>query len=69
MNRVLTLAKFNIGVLLSERTQFVLSWGLFGMQMAVYGALMSRLISVKVPNYFFFYGIGLMVIMVFDSGA
>ncbi len=69
MNRVLILAKFNIGILVSERTQFVLSWALFGMQMAVYGALMSRLVSVNIPDYFFFYGIGLMVIMVFDSGA
>ena len=50
MNRVLTLAKFNIGILLSERTSFILSWALFGMQMAVYGALMSRLVSVNVPD-------------------
>ncbi len=69
MNRVLILAKFNIGILLSQRMWFVLSWALFGMQLAVYGSLMSRLVSVKVPDYFFFYAIGLMVIIVFDSGA
>src|SRR5881409_4251430 len=70
MNRVLTLAKFNIGILLSQRTWFFLSWALFGMQLAVYGSLMSRLVSpVNVPDYFFFYAIGLMVIIVFDSGA
>ena len=70
MNRVLTLAKFNIGILLSQRTWFFLSWALFGMQLAVYGSLMSKLVSpVNVPDYFFFYAIGLMVIIVFDSGA
>jgi ABC-type polysaccharide/polyol phosphate export permease len=30
---------------------------------------MSQLVSDKVPNYFFFYAIGLLVITVFDSGA
>ncbi len=69
MNRVLTLAKFNIGILLSQRIWFFLSWALFGMQIAIYGSLMSRLVSVNVPDYFFFYAIGLMVIIVFDSGA
>src|SRR3989442_15799577 len=40
------------------------------MQLAVYGSLMSKLVSpVNVPDYFFFYAIGLMVIIVFDSGA
>jgi ABC-type polysaccharide/polyol phosphate export permease len=69
LNRVLTLTAFNIRVLLSERTWFVLAWALFGLQLAVYGSLMSRLVNTNVPNYFFFYGIGLMVIIVFDSAA
>ena len=69
MNRVLTLAAYNIRILLSEKTWFFLRWGLFGMQIAVYGSLMSKLVSTTVPNYLFFYGIGLMVITVFDSGS
>src|SRR5215471_20426692 len=69
MNRVLSLAAFNIRVLLGERTWFFLSWALFGLQLAVYGSLMSRLVNTSVPNYFFFYGIGLMIIIVFDSAA
>ena len=69
MNRVLTLAAYNVRILLSERTWFFLRWALFGLQIAVYGSLMSRLVSTAVPNYFFFYGIGLMVITVFDSGS
>ncbi|HMB67076.1 MAG TPA: hypothetical protein VKM96_03900, partial [Candidatus Bathyarchaeia archaeon] len=69
MNRVLTLAAYNVRILLSERTWFVLAWALFGLQIAVYGSLMSKLVSTTVPNYLFFYGVGLMVITVFDSGA
>jgi ABC-2 type transport system permease protein len=69
LNRVLILAKFNIGILLSQKAWFLLSWALFAMQVAIYGSLMSKLVSVKVPDYFFFYAIGLMVIIVFDSGA
>jgi hypothetical protein len=69
MNRVLTLATYNIRILLSEKTWFFLRWALFGLQIAVYGSLMSKLVSTTVPNYLFFYAIGLMVITVFDSGA
>src|SRR5215470_4698095 len=70
VNRVLTFSKFNIGLLFQERTWIFLSWALFGMQISVYGSLMSRLIPVtKVQDYFFFYSIGLMVIIVFDSGS
>ena len=68
MNRVITLAVFNIRVLLGERMWFVLSWALFGLQLAIYGSLMSKLVVV-VEDYFFFYSIGLIVIIVFESAA
>jgi hypothetical protein len=67
MNRVLNLAAFNIRVLLSDPTWFFLSWALFALQLAIYGSLMSKLVSPNFPNYFFFYGIGLMIIIVFES--
>ncbi len=70
MNRVLTLAAFNIKMLVGERMGLVLSWGLFALQLGIFGSLMSHLVvTTKVQNYFFFYSIGLMVITVFDSGA
>ena len=69
MNRILSLSAYQIRILLSERTWFVLAWALFGLQIAVYGSLMSKLVSTSVPNYLYFYAIGLMVITVFDSGA
>ena len=69
MNRVLTLAVFNIRVLLGERMWFVLSWALFGLQLAIYGALMSKLVVGTVQDYLFFYSIGLIVIIVFESSA
>jgi len=50
MNRVLTLAAYNVRILLSERTWFFLAWALFGLQIAVYGSLMSKLVSTAVPN-------------------
>src|SRR3990172_5142351 len=46
---------------------FVLSWALFGLQLAIYGSLMSKLVVVE--DYFFFYSIGLIVIIVFESSA
>jgi hypothetical protein len=67
VNRVITLAVFNIRVLLGERMWFVLSWALFGLQLAIYGSLMSKLVEVE--DYFFFYSIGLTVIIVFESAA
>src|SRR5881628_2783369 len=67
MNRILNLAAFNIRVLLSDPTWFFLSWALFALQLAVYGSLMSKLVGSNLPNYFFFYSIGLMIIVVFES--
>src|SRR5437870_10985864 len=67
MNRVLNLAAFNIRVLLGDPTWFILSWALFALQLAIYGSLISRLVGSNLPNYFFFYSIGLMIIVVFRS--
>jgi hypothetical protein len=67
MNRVLNLATFNVKALLSDPTWFFLSWALFALQLAIYGSLMSKLVSPNFPNYFFFYSIGLMIIVVFES--
>ena len=69
MNRILTLSAYQIRILLSEKTWFFLAWALFGLQIAVYGSLMSKLVSTSVPNYLYFYAIGLMVITVFDTSA
>ena len=67
MNRVLNLAIFNIRVLLSEPSWFFIAWALFALQLVVYGSLMSRLVSPNFPNYLFFYSIGLVIIIVFES--
>src|SRR6266699_581130 len=67
MNRVLNLAAFNIRVLLGDPTWFILSWALFALQLAIYGSLISRLVGSNLPNYFFFYSVGLMIIVVFES--
>ena len=69
MNRILALAFYNIRLLLSEPGWFVLIWALFGLQITIYGSLMSRLVLGKVQDYFFFYAVGLLVITVFDSGT
>jgi hypothetical protein len=70
MNRVLTLARFNISMIVAERMGLVLSWALFALQISIFGSLMSHLVqSSKVQDYFFFYGVGLMVITVFDTGS
>src|SRR5215472_18578840 len=70
MNRVLTLAAYNVRILLSERTWFILTWALFGVQIAVYGSLMSTLVDpTKIHGYLLYYAIGLMVITVFNAGS
>src|SRR5437879_4702704 len=70
MNRVLTLASFNVSQIVAERAGLVLSWALFALQFGIFGSLMSHLVqSSKVQDYFFFYGVGLMVITVFDTGS
>src|SRR5438105_789496 len=66
-DRVTNLAAFNIRVLLGDPTWFILSWALFALQLAIYGSLISRLVGSNLPNYFFFYSIGLMIIVVFES--
>ena len=40
-------------------------WGIFAFQYFVYGQLVSRLV-VSVPNYYFYYGTGLLIIMTFN---
>ena len=69
MNRIFILAAYNIRVLLGERMWLVLTWALFGLQLAIYGSLMSRLVSGRVEDYLFFYSVGLLVIIVFESAA
>ena len=70
MNRVLTLASFNVSQIVAERAGLFLSWALFALQFGIFGSLMSHLVqSSKVQDYFFFYGVGLMVITVFDTGS
>src|SRR5207245_11580190 len=70
MNRVLTLASFNVSQIVAERAGLVLSWALFALQFGIFGSLMSHLVqSSKVQDYFFFYGVGLMVVTVFDTGS
>src|SRR5712692_11030599 len=67
MNRVVNLAACNRRGLLSDRNWFFLSCALFALHLAVYGSLMSKLVGSNLPNYFFFYSIGLMIIVVFES--
>jgi ABC-2 type transport system permease protein len=69
MNRVLTLAAYNVRLLLSEKSWFILGWALFFVQMTIYGSLMGSLVGSNIPDYFFFYAIGLMIITVFDGGS
>lgn len=40
-------------------------WGIFAFQYFVYGQLVSKLV-VSVPNYYFYYGTGLLIIMTFN---
>jgi hypothetical protein len=47
-----------------------LQWLTFGVQIFIYGALISQLVKIpQIPNYQEFYAVGFIVMMTFDVGA
>jgi hypothetical protein len=47
-----------------------LQWLTFGVQIFIYGALISQLVKIpQIPNYQEFYAVGFIVMMTFDVGS
>lgn len=66
MNRIIVLAGFNIGTLIDPKW-LLTSWAVFAVQASIYGAMLSRLVTLD--DYLFYYAVGLMVITVFESAS
>ncbi|HZD12706.1 MAG TPA: hypothetical protein VE177_04215, partial [Candidatus Binatus sp.] len=66
LNRVLVMTRFHLRTLLDWKW-LVTAWAVFGLQASVYGALLSRLVTLQ--DYVFYYALGLMVIAVFESAS
>lgn len=65
LSSLLRVAWFDLKQELSPPIPIALQWVIFGLQILVYGALISKLI-VTVPDYLQFYAVGYIVILIFD---
>lgn len=65
LSSLLRVAWFDLKQELSPPIPIALQWAIFGLQLLVYGALISKLI-VTVPDYLQFYAVGYIVILIFD---
>ena len=65
MSSVLRVAWFDLRQEFSPPIPILLQWVTFGLQLFVYGALISRLVT-RIPDYLQFYAVGYVIILVFD---
>ncbi len=70
MSNVTRIIWFDLKHELNPPVWIIMEWLLFGLQLAVYGSLISRLVTAtEMPNYFQFYAVGFVVMMTFDIGS
>lgn len=60
---------FDLSQELNPPVWIIVEWATFGIQLAIYGALISRLVTVPGLNYLQFYAVGFVVMMTFDMGS
>jgi hypothetical protein len=65
LSSLFRVAWFDLRQELTPPIPILSQWATFGLQLLVYGALISRLI-VAIPDYLQFYAVGYVVILVFD---
>lgn len=65
LSSLLRVAWFDLKQEFSPPIPMVFQWATFGLQLLVYGGLISKLI-VTIPDYLQFYAVGYIVILVFD---
>jgi len=68
MRNVVRLIWFDLKHELQPPVWIIMEWFTFGIQLAIYGALISQLVT-GVSNYQQFYAVGFVVMMTFDIGS
>lgn len=68
MKNVIRIVWFDMKQELNPPVWIFLEWAIFGIQLSVYGALISRLV-VSIEEYLQFYAVGFVVMMTFEIGA
>ncbi len=68
LSSLLRVAWFDLKQEFSPPIPMLMQWATFGLQLLIYGALISRLI-VAIPDYLQFYAIGYIVILIFDVAS
>jgi len=68
MSSVLRLVWFDLKQELKPPVWIVLQWFTFGIQLFIYGAILSQLVT-GISNYLQFYAVGFIIILTFDIGS
>jgi len=68
MSSVLRLVWFDLKHELKPPVWIVLQWFTFGIQLFIYGAILSQLVT-GISNYLQFYAVGFIIILTFDIGS
>lgn len=68
MSNIIRLVWFDLKQELTPPVWILLEWGTFGLQLSIYGALISRLVTAM-PNYLQFYSVGFVIMMTFEIGS
>jgi ABC-type polysaccharide/polyol phosphate export permease len=69
MRELFTLLNFDLRETFDSVPWTVYFWFFFGFQYSVYGQLVSRLVAYSLPNYYVYYGTGLLIIMTFNVAS
>lgn len=68
MSSVLRLVWFDLKEGLNPPIWLFIQWIVFGLQLTIYGALISRLVT-SIDNYYQFYAVGFIIMMTFNMGS
>ncbi|MDH7564748.1 MAG: ABC transporter permease [Candidatus Bathyarchaeota archaeon] len=68
MSTILRLIWFDLKQELNPPIWIIMEWVVFGIQLAVYGALISRLVT-SMADYLQFYAVGFVIMMTFEIGS
>jgi len=69
VRELLTLLGYELKETFDSIPWTVYFWFFFGFQYFVYGQLVSRLVGSNLPNYYVYYGTGLLIIMTFNVAS
>jgi ABC-type polysaccharide/polyol phosphate export permease len=68
LSNIIRLIWFDLKQELNPPVWILLEWGTFGVQLGIYGALISRLVTA-ISDYLQFYAVGFVIMMTFEIGS